>query len=162
MSGAGETPGGTPQTGGTPRTQAEKISYLLEHAIPSGEKRPSDRQIAHAINEKAGKQVISHVTLWQARTGVREIDSEDKLAALADYFDVSPLFFQPNDEVVNQVVEGLRFLASLRSGDITGVAARGARTHGVSADMLAYLNEIIDELTESGELTYRPDSDSSG
>ncbi|MGW0546639.1 helix-turn-helix transcriptional regulator [Streptomyces altiplanensis] len=130
----------------TPRSVAEKITYLLEHSYPGAQVAPSDAEIAKAVNEHAGGQVISENGVRALRTGA-EADLPPIVAeGLAELFAVSPLYFQPDDTVARQVVEGLRLLAAARKGTIGRVEARGLGPEGLSDDVLAFVNQVVEEL----------------
>ncbi len=135
-------------------TLAEKITWLLHNAFPSGggpgDGVPSDRQVVYAINRRAGRHVIGHTTFWKLRTGKTNPEtrapyaaSEDMLEGIAAFFDVDPRFFKSRSEVVGQVVESLRFLRSVHNGDITGIAGRGLGEEGLSHELMAFMNEVL-------------------
>jgi len=132
-----------------PDSLADKLNYLFEHTVLPGESPPSNRQVAAAINEAAGEQIISHSYISLLRNGHRDNPTFRQLEALAQYFDVSPAYFH-SDDITAQVVEGLRFLTSLHTGDISTLAPRGARADGLSAEMLAYVNEVMAEIKQNG------------
>ncbi|MCC9309287.1 XRE family transcriptional regulator [Kitasatospora sp. RB6PN24] len=127
-----------------PVTLAEKIDYLFTHTTPPGEKVPSNEEVATAINIRAGERAISTPYLWQLRTGRRDNPTKRHLELIAQHFGVSPAFFF-DQTVAEEVIQQLRFLHSMASGDVRGVAMRAA---GLSAEHLAELNKVIAELTE--------------
>lgn len=150
MSGAGIPDEGEPQT------LAEKITWLLHNAFPSGggprDGVPSDRHVVQAINDRAGRHVLGHTTFWKLRTGKTNPEtgapyaaSDDILDGIAAFFDVDPRFFKSRSEVVGQVVESLRFLRSVHNGDITGIAGRGMGEEGLSHELMAFMNEVLAE-----------------
>ncbi|GGY97746.1 hypothetical protein [Streptomyces poonensis] len=141
-----------------PRTLAEKTEYLIRHAFPPGEapwgSRASDRAVADAVNGFHRRKVISHVTLGKMRsgeispdTGAPYIPGQPIIDAVAEFFDVDPLFFEDQQEVAKRVVESLDFLRAVHRGDVQGIAGRGVTT-GLSAELLAYLNEVTAEFTD--------------
>ncbi|MFH8407834.1 helix-turn-helix domain-containing protein [Streptomyces sp. NPDC018019] len=134
---------------GRPDSLAAKLNYLFEHTVLPDESPPSNRQVAASINASAGEQIISHSYISLLRNGHRDNPTFRQLEALAEYFDVSPAFFH-NDEITAQVVAGLKFLTSLHSGDVSALAPRGVRADGLSAEMLAYVNEVMAEIKQSG------------
>lgn len=139
-----------------PQTLAEKVEYLIANAFPPGEEpwgdRASDRAIADAINDFHQRKVISHATLGKMRppgaidesTGEPYVPGDQIIQAVAQFFDVDPLFFKPQHEVARKVVESLNFLRAVHRGDVQGLAGRGV-TEGLSAELLAYLNEVAAE-----------------
>ncbi|MGW8377530.1 helix-turn-helix transcriptional regulator [Streptomyces sp. ODS28] len=138
----------TPAALRTPTTLAEKITHLLTH-LPSGS-RPTDADIAEAINERANVAGLVRPSQIRAlRTGEREpeeifeqVPEALLFQGLAAVFDVTPHFFQSDEEMVQQVLETVRFLAQHRDG---GVAVQLRGEDGLSADMLAKLNALVAE-----------------
>ncbi|MFD7923923.1 hypothetical protein ACFV3R_32555 [Streptomyces sp. NPDC059740] len=148
---------------GPPQTLAEKLEYLIRYAFPPGEAPwgedadPSDRAVVAAINAYHRRQVISHTTLWKMRTGAPSprtgepyVPDEDIIEAVAGFFGVDKLFFETQDEVVRRVTESLDFLRAIHRGDVLGLAGRGV-TEGLSAELLAYLNEVTAEFSQEDE-----------
>jgi transcriptional regulator with XRE-family HTH domain len=131
-----------------PRSVAEKITYLLEHSYPGAQTPPSDAEIARAVNEHAGGQVITEAGVRELRTGDDAELPPLVASGLAEVFDVSPLFFQPDDTVARQVVEGLRLLAAVRTGAVGRVAARGLGPEGMSDELLSFLNQVVEEMAD--------------
>ncbi|MGP3775434.1 helix-turn-helix domain-containing protein [Streptomyces sp. SDT5-1] len=131
-----------------PRTAGEKITYLLEHSYPGTQTPPSDAEIAQAVNEHAGAEVISEEEVRELRTGGSSQLSPIIADGLADLFGVSPLYFQSDDTVARQVVEGLRMLAAVRTGAVGRVATRGLGPEGMSDDLLAFLNHVVEEMAD--------------
>ena len=132
-----------------PRSLAEKITYLLAHSYP-GQTPPSDAEIAHSVNAYAGGPVITVDGVRDLRTGAQQAASPLIQEGLAQAFDVTPMYFQPDETVARQVFEGLRLLASVRRGAVGRRAARGLGPEGLSADVLAYINKVVEELEEKG------------
>ncbi|MEU2585248.1 hypothetical protein ABZ612_20265 [Streptomyces avermitilis] len=141
-----------------PQTLAEKIEYLIDNAFPPGEApwgdRSSDRAVAAAINGYHRREVISHATFGKMRSGAINpntaepyVPGQPIIDAVADFFDVDPLFFKSQHEVVKRVFESLNFLRAVHRGDVQGLAGRGV-TSGLSAELLAYLNDVAAELSD--------------
>lgn len=130
-----------------PRSLAEKITYLLDHSYP-GQTPPSDAEIARSVNAYAGGPVITEDGVRDLRTGAQQAASPLVQEGLAQVFDVSPMYFQPDEAVARQVYEGLRLLQSVRRGAVGRNAARGLGPEGLSADVLAYINKVVEELEE--------------
>lgn len=119
-----------------PQTVAEKITYLLEHSYPGTQTPPSDAEVAQAVNGHAGAPVLTSEGARALRTGDDTNLPPIVAAGLAELFGVSPLYFQNDDTVARQVVEGLRMLAAVRSGAVGRVATRGLGPEGMSDDLL--------------------------
>ncbi|WP_353946467.1 helix-turn-helix transcriptional regulator [Streptomyces sp. HUAS MG91] len=131
-----------------PRTVAEKITYLLEHSYPGAQVPPSDAEIAEAVNKYAGAQVVSEDDVRGFRTGTDPVLPPIVGEGMADLFGVSPLYFQTDDTVTRQVVEGLRLLAAARKGTVGRIEARGLGPEGLSDDILAFVNQVVEELAD--------------
>ncbi|MFE4328035.1 helix-turn-helix transcriptional regulator [Streptomyces sp. NPDC056831] len=131
-----------------PRSLAEKITYLLRHSYPGRQTPPTDAEIAEAVSEHAGGPVISEDGVRNLRTGAERTASPVVCEGLARVFGVSPMFFQPDDAVARQVLEGLRLLASARKGAVGRVEARGLGSEGLPEDVLSFLNEVVAEMQE--------------
>ncbi|MEV3853133.1 helix-turn-helix transcriptional regulator [Streptomyces sp. NPDC050095] len=129
-----------------PRTAAEKITYLLEHSYPGAQVPPSDAEIAEAVNKHAGAPVVSEHDVRGFRTGTDPVLPPIVGEGMAELFGVSPLYFQPDDTVARQVVEGLRLLAAARKGSVGRIEARGLGPEGLSDDILAFVNQVVEEL----------------
>lgn len=134
------------RTQGTPTTLAEKINYLLTH-LPA-DRRPTDLAIAEAVNETAGVAVIRPSQVKALRTEdrpvaevLRQVPEVLLYEGLAATFGVPPHYFQSDGEMVQQVIETIRFLAQRDQVDLQ---ARGAE-EGLSGPMLAKLNDLLDE-----------------
>ncbi|MFD8546310.1 helix-turn-helix domain-containing protein [Streptomyces sp. NPDC059649] len=130
-----------------PTTLAGKISHLLDD-LPA-EDRPTDSDIAAAINSRAGADLLDADHVLALRKGtktqeeiLRQVPAEILYQGLADALKVTPLTFQSRDQLVSHVVEFVDFLA--QQGDIV-IQARGAEQHGISPRMLSKLNELLAE-----------------
>ncbi|MFD0413508.1 helix-turn-helix domain-containing protein [Streptomyces sp. NPDC127108] len=130
-----------------PTTLAEKIAYLVEHTYPDRQP-PSDAEIARGVNAAAGAEVITGEGVEGLRTGRLTETSPVVRQGLSQVFGVSEFFFQPNDLMARQLVEGLRTLKLARAGRITHIAARGLGPEGLSADVLAVVNDFVDNFHE--------------
>ncbi|MEU9004032.1 helix-turn-helix transcriptional regulator [Streptomyces sp. NPDC059982] len=131
-----------------PNSLGEKITYLLEHSYPGEQVPPSDAEIAHAVNKFSGGPVISKDGIRELRTGAEQAASPIVREGLAALFGVSPMFFQPDDTVAQQVYEGLQLLLAARKGAVGRVAARGLGPEGLPEDVLRFLNEVVAEMQE--------------
>ncbi|MFI6287623.1 helix-turn-helix transcriptional regulator [Streptomyces sp. NPDC051018] len=130
---------------GLPSTLAEKIAFMLEQTYPD-QNAPSDADIASGINRHAGATVFTARDVRDLRTGTPVEAPPIVLDGLAAFFGVKPLYFQSEDAVTRQVAEGLKLLASKRRGDVGQVAARGMGAEGLSADLLAIVNSVVEDL----------------
>ncbi|MGW6558502.1 helix-turn-helix domain-containing protein [Streptomyces hydrogenans] len=129
-----------------PKTLAEKLTLLLEKSFPGPEGPPTDAEIAAAVNTHAGGDVITDIGVRDLRTGASETATPLVLEGLADFLGVTPLYFQPDDQVAAQVYEGLQLLAAHREGKVGQVRARGAGGQGLPPNLLALVSDLVDEM----------------
>ncbi|WP_033223508.1 helix-turn-helix domain-containing protein [Streptomyces virginiae] len=130
-----------------PRTVGEKINYLLQHGYV-GQEAPSDEEIARIVNEHAGVAAVTADDIAALRTGATTEASDVVRAGLAEALQVDAALFQDDAEVdpaAREFLEALRFLGSIHRGQILGLAARG-NGGGLSAEMMAKINELVGEL----------------
>ncbi|MFG3255257.1 helix-turn-helix transcriptional regulator [Streptomyces sp. NPDC048172] len=137
-----------PEQETVPVTLAEKITYLLEHTYPGDQRAPTDGEMAQTVNESAGTEIVTEDDIRALRTGERTDPPPGVLEGLAAVFDVSKMFFESDTDVVRQVVEGLRLLASVKSGVLGAIAARGAGDGGLAPDVMAFIRQVAHELQE--------------
>ncbi len=121
---------GAEQTAPELRTLQQKVAYMVEKTFPG--QKVSGRAFADLVKERGGS--LSHSYFSNILAGKVTQPSEDILKALGLGFGVDWRFFEEESEVVDDVVAGLRFLAQRRTGEITGVAARGAGDEGLPAN----------------------------
>ncbi|MFF1693522.1 helix-turn-helix transcriptional regulator [Streptomyces sp. NPDC058257] len=133
-----------------PETLAEKITLLLERSYP-GRTAPEDQEIADSVNAYAGSQVTSAEAIEALRTGEDDEPVPVVLEGLAQFFDVSKLYFEPNDAVARQVYEGLRLMSAAKQGKVGRVRARGMSAEGLPADVLSILNDLASELDKKAD-----------
>ncbi|MGW2539531.1 helix-turn-helix domain-containing protein [Kitasatospora sp. NPDC001574] len=133
----------------SPRTLAEKITYLLETTFPGG--RPADVQIAAAVNAHAGVDVVSASGIEALRTGtpppsevLAGLAAGVVLEGLAAFFGVTALYFQSDEDLERQVVDAISLLAMRGSADDFALAARGAHG-GLDPAMLAKIADLVAE-----------------
>ncbi|MFE7114072.1 helix-turn-helix transcriptional regulator [Streptomyces sp. NPDC057654] len=134
-----------------PLTVAQKLTRLLD-SFPAAS-RPSDADIAAAVNAKAGADLLRPAQVKALRTETAPPrDILDRVpetvlyTALSEIFGVEPLFFWSEDELVHQVVELMNHLANHASVELH---ARGA-VEGLSPQMLAGLNTLLRAARRSG------------
>jgi DNA-binding XRE family transcriptional regulator len=131
---------------GPPESLSEKITWLLAASYPAVPGPPSDAELAAGVNAHAGAQVVTGPEIQDLRTGVTDEALPVVLEGLAHVMGVSPLYFQPDAAVVRQVYEGLQVLAAARKGEVGPVRARGAGPHGLSANALSIINDLVAEM----------------
>jgi ESX-1-secreted protein regulator len=145
------------------RTLTELI-MAKSPSVRSDGKRMSDQQVAKAVNDHAGRKVISHTYVWQLRTGRRKLREDQTwrgptwavFEALASYFDVSPQVFLTDPQ--REYRDGEQWLlARLREA---GVLKLAFRAEGLSAEALKLAIEFVDharKLEGLGEPRAAPD-----
>ncbi|MEJ8654818.1 helix-turn-helix transcriptional regulator [Streptomyces sp. MS1.AVA.3] len=135
-----------------PRTLAEKITYLIGCKFPDAP--PPDRDLARAINDRAGLDVITGEQMQALRTGhqppeaiLGAVPEATLYDALGAYFDRNPLYFRGKEEQVLQTMENLKLLANLEdlSPEDVVLQARGGEG-GFSRPLLAALNAALEKL----------------
>ncbi|MEU6839199.1 helix-turn-helix transcriptional regulator [Streptomyces rubiginosohelvolus] len=134
-----------------PETLAEKITLLLERSYP-GRTAPGDQEIADSVNAYAGSQVTSAEDIEALRTGGSDAPVPVVLEGLANFFDVSKLYFEPNESVARQVYEGLRLMSAAKKGKVGRVRARGMGDEGLPADVISILNDLASVLDKKADL----------
>lgn len=123
------------------RTLQQKVAYMVEKTFP-GEK-VSGRTFAELVRERGGS--LSHSYFSNILAGKVTEPSEEILKALGLGFGVDWRFFKEESEVVDDVVAGLRFLARQRTGEISGVAARGAGEAGLPPELLEFALSLLQD-----------------
>ncbi|WP_282693564.1 helix-turn-helix transcriptional regulator [Streptomyces sp. CC208A] len=143
----GVRPEGSRDGPATPRTIGEKINYLVQHGYV-GQEAPSDEEIARLVNEHAGTTAVTTEDIVALREGATTEASDAVRAGLAHALQVNVGLFQDDAELGaedRQFLESLVFLGSIHRGQILGLAARG-NGEGLSAEMMAKINEVVGEL----------------
>ncbi|MEV6400047.1 hypothetical protein AB0M39_35535 [Streptomyces sp. NPDC051907] len=121
-------------------TLQQKVEYMVEKTFP-GEK-VSGRHFADLVKERGGS--LSHSYFSNILAGKVTHPSEDILKALGLGFGVDWRFFKEESEVVDDVVAGLQFLAKRRTGEISGVAARGLDEGGLPPELLKFALSLLE------------------
>jgi transcriptional regulator with XRE-family HTH domain len=108
-----------------PRTLAEKVNWLIEHAHPAGRGPYSNAEIV-ALIEKATGEEFSHTTIWKLRNGQSTNPQMRLIEALVQTFGVPPgYFFEDFDErQAGLLAEQVELLAIIREAGITAVQLR--------------------------------------
>ncbi|WP_461015359.1 helix-turn-helix transcriptional regulator [Streptomyces daliensis] len=131
-----------------PRTLTEKIAFLLDRSYP-GQQPPGDAEIADGVNAHAGSQVVTAKGIEELRTGTEEDAPLIVRQGLANFFGVTPLYFEPSEAVVRQVYEGLRLMSAANKGKVGRVRGRGLGAEGLPPGVLSILNDLADELDKA-------------
>ena len=119
---------------------AERLDRLFETVHPAGRGPYSLREVADAINDKAGETIISAAYLSQLRAGQRTEPSHSRLVAIARFFGVGVDYF--SDEVsAEDASRQTEVAAAMRDA---GVRAIALRAHGLSESSLAAVLAVIE------------------
>ena len=132
------------------RTLAERLDRLWKTMHPRGRGEYSYREVAEGIRKRGGP-TITATYLWQLRTGLRDDPRASYLAAIADFFQVSPLYFF-DDEAARRIEAELDLIAALRDSQVREIALRA---RGLSPQTLAVIAEVI---TRARELEGLPEA----
>ncbi|WP_331453998.1 hypothetical protein [Streptomyces sp. SS162] len=128
------------------RTLQQKVAYMVEKTFPG--QKVSGRAFSELVRERGG--ALSHSYFSNILAGKVTHPSEDILKALGLGFGVDWRFFKEESEVVDDVVAGLQFLAKRRTGEISGLAARGAGDAGLPAELLEFALSLLQETRAEG------------
>ncbi|MEV3989852.1 hypothetical protein AB0J57_13200 [Streptomyces sp. NPDC049837] len=129
------------------RTLQQKVEYMVEKTFPG--QKISGRVFADLVKQRGGS--LSHSYFSNILAGKVTHPSEDILKALGLGFGVDWRFFKDESEVVDDVVAGLQFLAKRRTGEISGVAARGNDEDGIPAELLEFALSLLEESKSEGK-----------
>jgi transcriptional regulator with XRE-family HTH domain len=126
---------------------ADKLNRLFTTVYPAGRGTPySNKEVASAIRAAGG--AISDVYIWQLRTGRRENPTRDHLAALANFFGVSPAYFFDEDTAARTDAD-LDTLDRLRQLRPEQVSLRTVLAQqGLSPESQRLIQQLVDRCLE--------------
>jgi hypothetical protein len=119
---------------------ASRLDRLFRAAHPKDRGPYTPAEVAAAINDAAGENVISGTYVWQLRTGRRDNPTYKHLIALARFFGVSPMYFFDDAETGRGAIPAEVALA-LQDDDVRQIALRAA---GLSERSLKAIKDLID------------------
>ncbi|MEU3445695.1 hypothetical protein AB0H29_00405 [Streptomyces thermolilacinus] len=128
------------------RTLQQKVAYMVEKTFPG--QKVSGRAFSELVRERGGS--LSHSYFSNILAGKVTHPSEDILKALGLGFGVDWRFFKEESEVVDDVVAGLQFLVKRRTGEISGLAARGVDEAGLPPELLEFALSLLKEAQGGG------------
>ena len=140
-----------PETG----VLAQRLDHLFKTVHPAGRGPYSHVEVATAINEAAGKKVLSSVYIWQLRKGERTNPGYRRLAALADFFGVATSYFSDDTAEQERTDDQLQLLAVLRD---QGVRQLALRASGLSAPTLTAILGLVENARQLEGLTDAPEA----
>ena len=118
---------------------AQRLNQLWKAWQPLG-REYSLREVARAVNEEAGRSIVSAQYLSDLRRGTRADPSYAILAALARFFHVTPDYFAADDKDAGRSEAELRLLAALQDAGVRSIALHA---EGLSAESLSTVADII-------------------
>lgn len=120
---------------------AQRLEHLFDTVRPAGKKRYTNPDVADAINEAAGEQVISQAYIWQLRKGKKTNPGYQHISALASFFGVPPQYFFGDQAAGSNSGLETDVQVALRDGAVRDVAFRAA---GLSEETLKTIQDMID------------------
>lgn len=117
----------------------DRLNYLIATVYPRGQGPYTDKDLAAKIRARGGKCTPQYI--GQLKKG-KCVPSVELAAAIARVFGVPTDYFS-NPDIADSADEQLAFAAALRDAGVTSVALRAV---GLSADGLADLHAVIDQI----------------
>jgi transcriptional regulator with XRE-family HTH domain len=124
------------------RTLAQKLDNLVRTVHEPGRGPYSTREIADAINQRRGAQVISHSTVANLLSGKQTNPTKAVLELLAEFFRV-PISYFFDDAMAARLGAELELVAALRDAGVRDLALRVA---GLDDDARRAVMAMIDAL----------------
>jgi transcriptional regulator with XRE-family HTH domain len=124
------------------RTLAQKLDNLVRTVHEPGRGPYSTREIADAINQRHGAQVISHSTVANLLSGKQTTPTKAVLELLAEFFRV-PISYFFDDAMAARLGAELELVAALRDAGVRDLALRVA---GLDDDARRAVMAMIDAL----------------
>jgi transcriptional regulator with XRE-family HTH domain len=139
------------------RSFAQKLDRLFRTIHPRTRGEYTYDEVAQAIQETG--ESISGAYISMLRRGLRVNPTRKHIAALAQFFGVSPLYFF-DDEEAAKIDANLDLLAALRDAGVRRIALRASV---LQPDLQAALGDFIDRLLETqGTMSSRQPSSEKG
>lgn len=131
---------------------ARKLDDLVRTVHEPGRGPYSTREIAEAINQRHGEQVISHSTVANLLSGKQTNPTKAVLELLAEFFRV-PIAYFFDDVMTARLAAELELVAALRDAGVRDLALRVA---GLDDDARQALRTMIDALQKMQGRGSRP------
>jgi ESX-1-secreted protein regulator len=133
------------------RTFAQKLDHLFRSIHPRNRGEYTYDEVAQAIQETG--ETISGAYISMLRRGIRMNPTRRHIAALAQFFGVSPLYFFDEDEAA-KIEADLDLLAALRDAGVRRIALRASV---LQPNLQSALGDFIDRLLETqGQMPSQP------
>lgn len=133
----------------------ERLNRLFAMVHPPGRGPYTNQEVARLLRERGGPG-LSHVYLWQLRTGQRDNPTRRHLQVLADFFGVPVAYFF-DAETAAKVGTELELIRELRERGVQRVAFRMV---GLSPQGIEEILAVIDRVCEQEGLTAEPAGES--
>ncbi|WP_431980922.1 helix-turn-helix domain-containing protein [Streptomyces qinglanensis] len=130
---------------------SERLNRLFEMVHPPDRGPYTNQEVAALLRERGGP-TLSHVYLWQLRTGRRDNPTRRHLEGLAEFFGVPVAYFFDEDTAL-RVSEELAFVRRMRESGVQRVAARAA---GLSPRSMEQVLATIEHIREREGLDSGP------
>ncbi|GAA2829230.1 helix-turn-helix domain-containing protein [Kitasatospora sp. CM 4170] len=122
-------------------TLAAKLDRLFDVVRRPDREPYSHEEVARACREATGES-FSATYLWQLRTGRRDNPTKRHLEALAQFFQVPPVYFF-DDRQSARIAEELALLGALRNAGVRDVALRAVT---LSPEGLGTISDMIEAI----------------
>jgi transcriptional regulator with XRE-family HTH domain len=130
-----------PKGAGRPDTPfASRLERLFQTAHPVNRGPYTPAQVATAINDEAGEEVISGAYIWQLRTGRRDNPTYKHLVVLSRFFGVSPAYFFDDADTQRGDLPA-EVLLALQDDRLREIVLAGA---GLSERSLRIIKDMVD------------------
>lgn len=120
----------------------QRLNHLFDTVRPDGPGgRPyRNAEVVEAVNEQAGREVISRAHIGRIRSGERPNPSHVVVVALAQFFGVPVDYFSDSDTA--ERVDGQLELAKALQD--TGIARMATRAAGLSPESLRTIMAVVE------------------
>ncbi|MFJ5228754.1 XRE family transcriptional regulator [Kitasatospora sp. NPDC088391] len=132
-------PESEPEAGAS--TLAAKLDRLFDVVRRPDREQYSHEEVARACREATGES-FSATYVWQLRTGRRDNPTKRHLEALAQFFQVPPVYFF-DDRQSARITEELALLGALRNAGVREVALRAVT---LSPEGLGTISDMIEAI----------------
>lgn len=119
-----------------------RLDYLFQTIRRGDGRQYAPADVAEAINEAAGHDVISGTYVWQLRTGRRSNPTYKHMVALSRFFKVSPAYFFDDADLERGALPA-EVSAAVQNDKVRDIALR---TVGLSDRSMKVIADMIDNV----------------